>query len=52
VEDDRSTCDALVTDGYSFRNGFYTVPDKPGLSLAVDEKIYKKQYQAKEIVLD
>jgi L-alanine-DL-glutamate epimerase-like enolase superfamily enzyme len=52
VEDDRSTCDALVADGYSFRNGFYTVPDTPGLSLTVDEKTYKQKYQAKETVLD
>jgi L-alanine-DL-glutamate epimerase-like enolase superfamily enzyme len=52
VEDDRSTCDALVADGYSFRNGFYTVPDMPGLSLTVDEKTYKQKYQVKETVLD
>jgi L-alanine-DL-glutamate epimerase-like enolase superfamily enzyme len=51
VEDDRSTCDALTTDGYSFRNGFYKVPDTPGLSLSGDEKIYKQKYQAKETVL-
>jgi L-alanine-DL-glutamate epimerase-like enolase superfamily enzyme len=51
IEDDRSTCDALVADGYSFRNGVYTVPDTPGLSLAVDEKTYKK-YQGKETVLE
>ena len=52
IEDDRSTCDALVADGYSFRNGFYTLPDTPGLSLTVDERVYKQKYQAKEIRLD
>jgi L-alanine-DL-glutamate epimerase-like enolase superfamily enzyme len=51
VEDDRSRCDALVADGYSFRHGVYTVPDTPGLSLTVDEKVYKGKYQAKEIVI-
>jgi len=50
VEDDRSTCDALIPNGYSFRGGFYTVPDSPGLSVAIDEKAYKK-YQARETVL-
>lgn len=50
VEDDRSTCDALIPNGYSFRSGFYTVPDSPGLSVAIDEKAYKK-YQARETVL-
>jgi L-alanine-DL-glutamate epimerase-like enolase superfamily enzyme len=52
VEDDRSTCDALVTEGYTFHNGFYTVPDTPGLSFSVDEKVYRQKYQAKEIILD
>ena len=50
VEDDRSTCDVLIPNGYSFRSGFYTIPDSPGLSVAIDEKAYKK-YQAKETVL-
>jgi L-alanine-DL-glutamate epimerase-like enolase superfamily enzyme len=49
VEDDRSICDVLVPDGYSFRRGVYTVPDTPGLSLTVDEKVYKEKYQAREI---
>jgi L-alanine-DL-glutamate epimerase-like enolase superfamily enzyme len=51
VEDDRSTCDALVAEGYAFHQGFYTVPDTPGLSIAVDEKVYRQKYQAKEIVV-
>jgi D-galactarolactone cycloisomerase len=51
VEDDRSLCDALVVSGYSFHHGVYTVPDTPGLSIAVDEKIYKEKYQSREIVI-
>ena len=51
VEDDRSTCDALIPEGYTFRKGFYSVPETPGLSLRVDEQVYKQKYQAKEIVL-
>jgi D-galactarolactone cycloisomerase len=30
AENDRSTCDVFVTEGYEFRDGSYTVPDKPG----------------------
>lgn len=51
VEDDRSTCDVIVPSGYTFRNGFYTVPDTPGLSFSVDEKTYQQKYKAKEIIL-
>jgi L-alanine-DL-glutamate epimerase-like enolase superfamily enzyme len=51
VEDDRSTCDAIVPSGYTFRDGFYTVPETPGLSISVDEKTYEKKYKAKEIIL-
>ncbi len=51
VEDDRSTCDAIIAEGYSFQNGFYTVPDSPGLGLRVNEEIYKEKYQSKEIVV-
>jgi D-galactarolactone cycloisomerase len=51
VEDDRSTCDAITAAGYSFHNGVYTVPDTPGLSITVNEEVYKRKYQRQEIVL-
>jgi D-galactarolactone cycloisomerase len=51
VEDDRSTCDVLIPNGYTFHGGYYTVPDSPGLSVAIDEKVYQRKYQAKETVL-
>jgi hypothetical protein len=35
AEGDRSTCDVIITDGYDFRNGVYSVPDKPGFSIRV-----------------
>lgn len=51
AEDDRSTCDVIVTDGYDFRNGAYTVPDKPGMAIHVDNEAYDKKYRAAEVVI-
>ena len=51
AEDDRSTCDVIVTDGYDFRNGLYTVPDTPGLAIHVDNEAYNKKYKAAEMVI-
>jgi len=51
AEDDRSTCDVIVADGYVFKDGHYSVSDKPGLGLRVDERIYRQKYQAKEIII-
>jgi len=49
AEDDRSTCDAIVAEGYEFHNGFYTVSEKPGLSIKVDEAVYHQKYKPVEI---
>ncbi len=51
AEDDRSTCDVLIPDGYQFRAGFYTIPDNPGLSIRVDENVYRLKCSASEIVV-
>lgn len=51
AEDDRSTCDAIIADGYEFRDGFYTLPDKPGLAIRVDEKVYGQKYKSRETVI-
>lgn len=51
AEDDRSTCDTIIAEGYAFKNGLYTVPDTPGMSIRVDEKAYKEKYQSKETVV-
>lgn len=51
AEDDRSTCDVLQVDGYVFQGGHYTVPDKPGLSIRVDESVYKLKCAAQETIL-
>lgn len=48
AEDDRSTCDVIQADGYEFRGGYYTVPDKPGLSISIDEKVYTEKCKARE----
>ena len=51
AEDDRSTCDVILAEGYVFRDGLWTLPDAPGLGIAVDEKTYRSKYQAKETVI-
>ncbi len=51
VEDDRSSYDVIVADGYSFSDGMYTVPDKPGLSIRVDETVYQLKCKATETVI-
>jgi len=49
--DDRSTCDAIVADGYRFRDGFYELPAQPGLGVRVDERVYGQKYRAAEVVI-
>jgi L-alanine-DL-glutamate epimerase-like enolase superfamily enzyme len=51
AEDDRSTCDALLVDGYRCSDGLYTVPDTPGLSVRVNEAVYRDKYRAAETVV-
>jgi L-alanine-DL-glutamate epimerase-like enolase superfamily enzyme len=51
AEDDRSVCDVVIADGYSFKDGYYTMPDKPGLSLAIDEKLYQMKCAKAEVVV-
>jgi L-alanine-DL-glutamate epimerase-like enolase superfamily enzyme len=51
AEDDRSTCDVLIPDGYEFRGGSYAIPDKPGLSVQVDEDAYRLKCKASEVVV-
>jgi L-alanine-DL-glutamate epimerase-like enolase superfamily enzyme len=51
AEDDRSTCDVLIPEGYEFRGGSYSVPDNPGLSVRVDEDAYRLHAKAAEVVI-
>ncbi len=51
AEDERSTCDAIIAEGYSFSKGFYTVSDAPGLGLRINQEAYTKKYRAKEVVI-
>ena len=52
AEDDRSTCDVIAAEGYEFRNGSYSVPNSPGLSLRVDEKTYQLKCKPAEVVIE
>ncbi len=51
AEDDRSTCDAVIAEGYEFKNGFYTVSNQPGLGIRVNDPVYREKYLANETVL-
>jgi D-galactarolactone cycloisomerase len=51
AEDDRSSCDAIIAEKYVFKDGFYTVPDAPGLGIDLNEAVYRQNYQGKEIVV-
>ncbi|MSV27436.1 MAG: mandelate racemase/muconate lactonizing enzyme family protein [Bryobacterales bacterium] len=51
AEDDRSSCDAVIAEGYSFAGGSYTVSELPGLGLRVDEEVYARNYRSKETVI-
>jgi D-galactarolactone cycloisomerase len=51
AEDDRSTCDVLIAEGYEFHGGSYEVPDHPGLSIRVNEDVYRRKYQSAEVAV-
>lgn len=51
AEDDRSTCDVVIAEGYEFKKGTYSVSDAPGLGIRVDEKVYAEKCRAKETVI-
>ncbi|MBI3696202.1 MAG: hypothetical protein HY238_15370 [Acidobacteria bacterium] len=51
AEDDRSRCDAILTEGYVFRGGQYTVPRAPGLGIRVEEGVYKDKYKGREVAV-
>jgi L-alanine-DL-glutamate epimerase-like enolase superfamily enzyme len=51
AEDDRSICDVVNADGYEFRDGYYSVPDKHGLSLTVDQKLYEMKCSKAQVLL-
>jgi len=51
AEDDRSTCDVLIAEGYEFKKGTYTVSNSPGLGIRVDERVYNQKCRAKETVV-
>lgn len=51
AEDDRSTCDVIIDEGYTFHNGEYTVPDSPGLGVSINEEAYNRQSRPEQIVV-
>jgi len=40
-----------VTDGFRFHDGTFETPATPGLGIGIDEDVYKKKCQPKEIVV-
>ncbi|MBO0722528.1 MAG: hypothetical protein J2P41_17015 [Blastocatellia bacterium] len=51
AEDDRSTSDLIVAEGYEFREGAYNLPENPGLSIRVDEDVYKLKCKLSETLI-
>jgi L-alanine-DL-glutamate epimerase-like enolase superfamily enzyme len=51
VEDDRSTCDVILAEGYEFKGGYYSVSNAPGLGIKIDEEVYREKYRTSEIVV-
>jgi len=51
AEDDRSTSDVVIAEGYNFHGGAYSVPDSPGLSIRIDEKAYQLRCKPVEVVI-
>ena len=51
AEDDRSTCDVVIAEGYEFRGGSYALPEKPGLSIRVNEEVYRLKCKAAEVAV-
>ncbi len=51
AEQDRSTCDTIIAEGYVFKNGFFSVPDVPGMGIRINEAVYRQKYKFNEIVV-
>jgi D-galactarolactone cycloisomerase len=51
AEDDRSTCDLILAEGYEFRDGYYTVSDAPGLGIRIDETLYRQKSEPGAITI-
>jgi L-alanine-DL-glutamate epimerase-like enolase superfamily enzyme len=51
AEDDRSRCDAIVAEGYTFRDGYYQLGKMKGLGIRVNAKVYADRYQRREMVV-
>ncbi|RKU38333.1 hypothetical protein C6495_00185, partial [Candidatus Poribacteria bacterium] len=42
------TSDVVDTSGFGFKDGFFTVPETPGLGLELNEDVYAERYAGKE----
>jgi len=51
AEDDRSTYDVVVDEGYEFSGGQYKVSSLPGLGVRIDERAYELKCKAQEVVI-
>ncbi len=51
AEDDRSTCDVIVAEGYEFKDGLYSVSNLPGLGIRINQEIYEEKYRRAETVI-
>lgn len=51
AEDDRSTCDVITAEGYEFKDGFYSVSDRPGLGISINREVYEEKYRRGETAI-
>jgi L-alanine-DL-glutamate epimerase-like enolase superfamily enzyme len=51
AEDDRSTCDVIVPEGYSLASGTQVVSNEPGLGIRIDANVYQMKCKPTERVL-
>jgi L-alanine-DL-glutamate epimerase-like enolase superfamily enzyme len=52
AEDDRSTCDAIIAEGYEFKEGTYSVSNAHGLGIRIDEKVFRDKYKSQQVVIN
>jgi L-alanine-DL-glutamate epimerase-like enolase superfamily enzyme len=51
AESDRSTCDVLIVDEFTFANGKVQMPSRAGLGIAINEQVYTAKCKPTEIVI-
>lgn len=51
AEDSTLNFDLYKMPGYEFENGYYSVPESPGLGVEIDEELYTRVYKQHETIV-